>query len=369
MSELTSNDRQHGLDHLRAAAITLVLFFHYQVYYGVPTWLEGFSRFGWTGVDLFFVLSGYLIADKLFRERSSSGTIKLKRFYLSRSLRILPAYAAVLALYFSVPGLQEGRGLQPLWKFVSFTQNLNIDMYRNSFSHAWSLCVEEHFYILLPLILCALYASKTCHRAWSVFMGLFLAGALLRYGLWQWLVEGSVGREQASAAIKHIYYPSYTRLDGLLVGVGIATLMNYRPQIAAKILAYGNLLVVLAIALLFACAWLFNHGAGAAKAVLLYPAVSIAYGFMVFAALSPTCVLSRIRMTATALLASQAYCVYLIHKITNHLVNTQLADLTSMNNQQLFLASLIAAMLGGLFLHLTIEKPILVLRNKFLMKQ
>ena len=74
--------RLSGLDHLRAAAIILVVLFHYDYYYGVPEWLAYISRFGWSGVDLFFVLSGYLIADKLFCGLEAGGKVDFKGFYL-----------------------------------------------------------------------------------------------------------------------------------------------------------------------------------------------------------------------------------------------------------------------------------------------
>ena len=165
-----SNERLHGLDHLRAAAIVLVLLFHYNFYYGVPEWLDAFSSFGWSGVDLFFVLSGYLIADKLFRGFESQGRIDFSGFYLNRFLRIIPAYLVIVALYFIFTDLQEGRGLQPLWKFLTFTQNISIDMYRNTFSHAWSLCVEEHFYLLLPILLFVIFSRKKANLAIYIFI-------------------------------------------------------------------------------------------------------------------------------------------------------------------------------------------------------
>ncbi|MDP6690394.1 MAG: acyltransferase family protein, partial [Alphaproteobacteria bacterium] len=82
--------RLHGLDHLRALAIVLVLLFHYRVYYGLPEALEFrgldiISGFGWSGVDLFFVLSGYLIGDKLFADIDGHGSVRFKRFYMNRA--------------------------------------------------------------------------------------------------------------------------------------------------------------------------------------------------------------------------------------------------------------------------------------------
>jgi peptidoglycan/LPS O-acetylase OafA/YrhL len=134
----------------------------------VIRWLGTFSSFGWSGGDLFFVLSGYLIADKLFRGFASQGRIDLAGFYLNRFFRIIAAYLAVVAVYFIFPNLQEGRGLQPLWRFLTFTQNISIDMYRNTFSHAWSLCVEEHFYLLLPILLGLTFSRKKTNMALSI---------------------------------------------------------------------------------------------------------------------------------------------------------------------------------------------------------
>ena len=145
-----SRERLHGLDHLRALAILLVLVFHYRAYYAISEALILFgvntvAAFGWSGVDLFFVLSGYLIGTKLFEDIDNHGQVRFERFYLNRAFRILPAYLVALAIYFLFSEVQEGRGLQPLWKFLTFTQNLPQDLRANTFSHAWSLSVEEHF--------------------------------------------------------------------------------------------------------------------------------------------------------------------------------------------------------------------------------
>jgi len=103
-----------GLDHLRALAITLVFLFHYRLF-AHPGWIETFDSFGWTGVDLFFVLSGYLIARQIF-EALKGGGFSLADFYIKRSFRILPAYWTVLARYICLPAFREWEALAPLWK-------------------------------------------------------------------------------------------------------------------------------------------------------------------------------------------------------------------------------------------------------------
>jgi peptidoglycan/LPS O-acetylase OafA/YrhL len=94
-ADIGDKHKLHGLDHLRALAITYVIFFHYQ-FFGHPQWEAGrVSNFGWTGVDLFFVLSGFLIAGQLFNTIASGKNISVKEFFIKRSFRIIPPYLLV----------------------------------------------------------------------------------------------------------------------------------------------------------------------------------------------------------------------------------------------------------------------------------
>ena len=363
-------DRLHGLDHLRAVAIVLVLLFHYNFYYGVPKWLDTFSSFGWSGVDLFFVLSGYLIADKLFRGFESQGRLDFSGFYLNRFLRIIPAYLAVVAIYFIFPVLQEGRGLQPLWRFLTFTQNISIDMYRNTFSHAWSLCVEEHFYLLLPILLGLIFSRKKTNMAIYFFIAVAVSGVIIRYILWDTFVAPAFGRTRIMVALRHIYYPTYCRLDGLLVGVAIACIFNYRPAMKENLTKYGNWILALSILLLIATYFLFGGSLVSQNfttfttAVFGFPLVSLSYGLMVISAISPNCVLYKYKFWPTATLAAVSYSIYLSHKIIYHAAHTQLKYAFEPGGQQIFIICLSAAFLCGLTLYLIVEKPFLILRNK-----
>lgn len=81
----TTSARFNGLDHLRAIAILLVLMYHYRAFMH-PDWIDTYGRFGWTGVDLFFVLSGFLISNQLFQEIKNRGNFSLKSFFTKRFL-------------------------------------------------------------------------------------------------------------------------------------------------------------------------------------------------------------------------------------------------------------------------------------------
>jgi peptidoglycan/LPS O-acetylase OafA/YrhL len=115
--------RRPGLDLLRALAIVLVILYHAGLFdFNLP---HDVQRFGWIGVDLFFVLSGYLIAGQLFAPLAAGKQPDIARFYERRALRIVPAYFVIVAIYFFLPpALREYERMPPIWKFLSFTQNL-----------------------------------------------------------------------------------------------------------------------------------------------------------------------------------------------------------------------------------------------------
>ena len=376
MSKL-KNERLHGLDHLRALAIMLVLIFHYEAYYGIPaslapTGLVALSGFGWTGVDLFFVLSGYLIGDKLLGDIDHFGRIRFSAFYLNRAFRIFPAYLVAVTIYFSFTQVQEGRALQPLWRFLTFTQNLPIDLFANTFSHAWSLCVEEHFYLLLPAILYLLFARRLHGRGLYIILGLLALGLMIRWFNWSAFVDPSAGRQRTMAALKYIYYPTYARLDGLVVGVAIAVLFRYLTEFRDRITRHGDLMLVAGLIALLACYELFGGARVSVTFTTLpttlvgFPLLSIGYGLLVVAALSPTCFLFRLRFRPTAALATYAYAIYLVHKMTNHWINENLQVQYALSDTETFAICLVAAVAGGAALHYSIEKPFLTLRDHLL---
>src|SRR5215467_7181018 len=97
--------RQPGLDLLRALAIIVVVIYHAGIM-GFPL-PNRVHRWGWIGVDLFFVLSGYLIGGQLLAELGRDQRVKFGRFYARRGLRILPAYFVILTIYFLLPSWRE----------------------------------------------------------------------------------------------------------------------------------------------------------------------------------------------------------------------------------------------------------------------
>lgn len=116
-----------GLDLLRAVAIAWVMLFHSFVVGGLGEDFAWLSRYGWAGVDIFFVLSGYLIGNQLLRPLHRGQPLALGAFYARRAWRILPAFALVLAVDACFPALREAPGLQPWRQFATFTMNFLIE--------------------------------------------------------------------------------------------------------------------------------------------------------------------------------------------------------------------------------------------------
>jgi peptidoglycan/LPS O-acetylase OafA/YrhL len=365
-----SNKKIFGLDFLRAIAIILVFLWHYRRY-GCPEWLTGIAKFGWTGVDLFFVLSGYLIGGQLFGKIANNQPISPYEFYFKRFFRIIPAYLVVLILYYCIPAFNERDSISPLWKFLTFTMNFGLD-YQNAgaFSHAWSLCIEEQFYLLLPILILLLTKIKVENKAFIILLSLFIFGFIMRIYSWQTYVAPIYEDKESMGLIgnsysKYVYYPTYNRLDGLLVGVAIALLFSFRPKTVEKIMAKANYLFGLGIIILTAAYFLSQDQFSFRTAVLSYPLVSIGYGFLVVAVLSTACFINKFNFKIFSFLATISYSVYLTHKQLNHIVQNILAN-HDINKNWALLICFFISIIGGLILHIIIEKPFLVLRGRLL---
>jgi peptidoglycan/LPS O-acetylase OafA/YrhL len=363
--------RLPGLDHLRALAISLVFLFHYRIF-PHPEWLTAAGKFGWTGVDLFFVLSGYLISSQLFAELARHGRLSLKTYFIKRTFRILPAYWVVLAVYFLVPAFREREALPPLWKFLTFTQNFGLDLATGgTFSHAWSLCVEEQFYLLLPLGLLGVSGLRPGKwAAWllPLLVGLGLGARLLG---WHYLLAPQLGTDQFGLSwYTWMYYPTYNRLDGLLVGIGIAALFHFRPQVAARLARYGNGLLAAGVVVLAGAYFLCADAQSFGASLFGFPLVALGYGLLVMGAISPGSVLDRFKSRVSARLAAWSFAVYLTHKGIIHLVQEWFsAHGIGVETNAMMLLCVGFVLAGAWLLNTLVEQPFLKIRKKLLARQ
>jgi peptidoglycan/LPS O-acetylase OafA/YrhL len=212
-----------GLDGLRALAVGAVLLFHADL-----GWMSG----GFLGVDVFFVISGFLITALLLKERAESGTISFKRFWQRRARRLLPALYGMLIITTLVASLFYRSTLADLRSqlFAASTYWTNwylIGAHHSYFAavgrppmlqHLWSLAVEEQFYLIWPLVLVGLlraFHGRLKRVTIAIGVGA-LASALWMATLHQPLADPS-----------RVYYGTDTRLSGLLLGAVLALFWQY----------------------------------------------------------------------------------------------------------------------------------------------
>lgn len=199
-----------ALDGLRGVAILMVVIFHN---FG----FVNYFFFGWLGVDLFFVLSGFLITEILLKTLGKPGF--LGNFYLRRILRIFPLYFTVLIICLLVLPLFPHLNVNlkyytdHQWWFWLFVQNwlfiLHQPEQNNFLLHLWSIAVEEQFYIIWPFII--LFVKKP-KPLLAIVLGLLIGIMLARSLLWIYNIEG----------LKYFNLYIFTRIDGICIGCALA---------------------------------------------------------------------------------------------------------------------------------------------------
>src|SRR5882762_6707466 len=354
-----NRERQPGLDLLRALAIIVVVVYHAALFgFKLPGRVD---RFGWIGVDLFFVLSGYLIGGQLLAPLAHGRPIDLRRFFARRVLRIIPAYFVILAVYAFLPSWREYPEMSPLWKFVLSVQNIGLHG-GTAFSHAWSLAVEDQFYFLLPLIL--ILVSRW-PRARFIMPCLIVLGGI---GLRAFLARQNLTETGVSfrGFQTWIYYPTWTRLDPLVFGVVLAAIEKFRPTWWERLINCAPWLWLPAIGLIAYALYLGETtNLTVIACVWQFPLIAIGMAALLVCAVSPRLALCRVAIPGAAFIASIAYSAYLIQKLvingieqfcTNHNI-----DLTS---APALLGVELCVYIAATILFLSIERPFLLLRRR-----
>jgi peptidoglycan/LPS O-acetylase OafA/YrhL len=358
--------RIHGLDTLRALAVTLVVLHHYVLFVSGEANFGWIGEVGWVGVDLFFALSGYLIGNQILGALRSPGGLSLPRFYARRLLRTLPNFYAVLALYALWPAFRGAAPMLPLWKYLSFTQNIGLEP-GTAFSHAWSLCIEEQFYMLLPaaaLLALALGRRGASLRwAWAVIALAFAAGMAIRACLW---LHGQGDANWMHFYYRNIYYASWCRFDELLAGVALALLKHGHAVAWARLMGPGKwLLAAGAVTSGLALRWFIVDHYGLWATVFGFPLLALGCSLLILAALAPGSALHRARVPGAARLALWSYAIYLVHKQVSILAGLAMrAGGYGPGHPLTILAALAASVLAGWLLYRLVETPFMRLRER-----
>jgi len=359
MNNISSSKRIRSLDNLRAFAILIVVIYHYQYFISHNNDFGALSYVGWIGVDLFFVLSGYLISSHLFTE-FNQGTFSFKTFYLKRFFKTLPNYYFVLILYFTIPFFPESPVIVPLWKYLFFIQNYNMPI--SGFSQSWSLCVEEQFYLIFPILI--ILIMRTNKKLLVGFLlTLVIAALALRYTLWQHLEASNNLKDYTTV----IYYPTYCRLDGLICGILIAYLQSYHLKTWDKIAQYGNVSLIIGIIALTGVIYMVHDRTSFVSGTIGFPATALAFGIIIISALSYNSLLNKLQLKMLSNLAKWSYAIYLVQKPISLLVAHWFSQLGFNNNASLIiLANISIQIFAGWVLFYLVENNFMKLRNKIL---
>jgi peptidoglycan/LPS O-acetylase OafA/YrhL len=292
-----------SLDGVRGLAVLLVLAFH--------AWPSQWTSFGWMGVDLFFVLSGFLITGILVDARDAPG--RARTFYIRRVLRILPLYYGVLVLMFVVlPLVHRPTSLvyaqlshDQIW-YWTYTSNwllgLEIPPHFNYMNHFWSLAVEEQFYLMWPLIVWHTSRRTALRIAAGAIAGALLCRIVLAdAGVW-WLAT---------------YFLTPCRVDALAVGslVALALRAPGDPAATVRRVSDGMLRAAIGVTALVVLALVFAH-TGFAEKVRLPVSVNLSavawiFGWLVTVAATRQ---PRVLQWAPLRAAGQySYGIYVVH--------------------------------------------------------
>lgn len=316
VEEAASNKRIFGLDMIRAAAIGIVLIAHgfEQINSFVAT--NKYTHFaGVLGVELFFVLSGFLIGTiliRIFHKEEKFNFRTLKDFWVRRWFRTLPNYYLVLFLNFILAFFLFKR-VEFDWRFLFFAQNV-FSLHPDSFDEAWSLSVEEWFYLSFPLLLIVFMALSPLRKketSFLLFLFTFLFLVMLVRGI-------TIHMNQDLPWDNGVRRLALLRLDSILIGVFASYLYFHFPRFwdrnKGRIAAAG-LLPLGVLAYFFVSDIIPNgfSGAGLVTKVLFFPVLSLLFASFLPLANSINPKKRTYWMRFVTHLSVISYSVYLLH--------------------------------------------------------
>jgi peptidoglycan/LPS O-acetylase OafA/YrhL len=321
-------NRNPAFDGLRAVAVTLVM-----VHHGLMPLFPG----GSLGVDLFFVLSGYLITGILLREAEDTGDIKVGRFLLKRALRLMPALILLIATISAIAPV--------VWPDINVSPDLaSAGLYLSDYvgalygglpvlGHTWSLSVEEHFYLIWPIVVIALVRLPSSSR-----LGV-LAAAFIVANLWRLI------NAYYSPSFEVTFFRFDTRVSGLILGALLAT---SRIQLSVGL---ANIIGLLSVALLIGLVAVFETSA--LYGATLQPFVDVAACGLVASLTSESGLARLLSRRPLVFIGLISYSIYLWHWPLVRIINT-VTDDRFLTLAVTIPASIIIATLS----YVLVEKPI-----------
>lgn len=343
LQALNKKGRYSSLDVWRglAALCVVITHFHKVLYYG------------FLGVDLFFVLSGFLVGGIMFKQFDSPKPISFFKFITRRGFKIWPSYylflgaGLVFSFYFIKPHYaNEHLPISDILKYALFYINYDFIPHRFYFAHSWSLAVEEHFYLLLPLVFIGVKRLKLSSKAL-----LFSVICMIIFGVITKVLNFNLHQDGFQ-----YYTYSHLRMDGLAWGVLLAYMVNYHPNWLANF-KYKWLLVIVGVLVLGIAIYFDNElQSWFFTSVLLHTLAP--FGFVLFVA--GTLYMDFNNYTFFRSLGYYSYNWYLWHPLVNFFYSWKEPSFVNL------LTYLVLSFLMAIVLTICIEEPFLKLRKRYL---
>ncbi|MES2062882.1 MAG: acyltransferase [Bacteroidota bacterium] len=360
--------RDATIDSIRGVAILLVILHHVnvQVIQGSTDPFLNIANHifkplitgGWVAVDLFFVLSGFLISGLLFKEYKSKGNIDFSRFFIRRSFKIYPGFFVflVISLITSVVIYHFFGGERPYFKGYMYDALFLHNYLGGVYITTWSLDVEEAFYILLPIFFIAAISLKKLQRSTLVTTYLLL------------VLIGIIGRITANINIPKYnflshYAQTHFRLDALFFGVILSYFYHYDKSLLMNtLIRYSHFIMALCILILLPN-FIFIRDNNWVSVVML--AINpLALGLLLILAIEYKPLFLE-KCSWLNFLGVNSYAIYLWHPFINDLLIRNLIPGRSPQRFIIYLLTyLLISVIAGATATKYIEKPILYFRDK-----
>lgn len=344
-----THNRIIGLDLVRSLAIFLVLLLHISesVHHFPPVLFKAFST-GWAGVDIFFVLSGFLIGSQVFKGKDLPKLRdNLKNFWVKRWFRTFPLYLSALIVYVFIKPLLGWEFNDTKLKFFTFFQNYFAP---RDFVQSWSLCIEEQFYLVFPLLFFLIPNIRTKAWLWPIPI---LISMYARYEI----VTGQVitNAQHLSYLIR---FPTHTHMDGICLGVFLSFTQKSWNSFAQK---NHRLLFIIGLVGFIISLIYFGHTPLNLYAVFAYTSHSIFSALMIMGAMFLK--LPKVTHFPLYWTATLSYGMYLWNNLFMRVMDKYF------HNYHWILSSIIFLIITYVFSYITfklIEEPIMKRRSIFL---
>ena len=347
--------RNLQLDFLRFLGVALVVIhhvpFHDSTTFGAV--ISFIQTGGWIGVDLFFMLSGYLIATLIIKEYQANQTFNIRLFLIRRGFKIYPAYYFLLIyqFWYSANFAKHQQSLTRFYHEFFFIANYS----KNNNGHLWSISVEEHFYVLLAIAFVAMIKLKKVNFKTMFVLYLVLLAVGFGCRTYNYFAYNNYDFDRD-------YTRSHLRFDALFFGVLIAFIANYRKEFLHRIRAYKYKTVFFILAIAFLTTnFIFGRWDNRWQSVISLSLNPICFGYLMVCLLDyqhPTFIKV---IKPLAYIGTYSYSIYLFHM---HFLSLSL-KLFHFGLPVFYISYFVFALVGGIIVSRCIEYPFLKVRERY----